>query len=1434
MKKFTKGLLNYFAAYSETRFQFSAKVGYKWSDDHLSADFSVFPEFQKILLSIIKQKQKLSVTVKPGEYKIDISQNAFKLRLLGNLNGQYGVDFVKACVQQAKERLSKLNGEKTLVAGQDGVTREASNKNFERSAFLEGLRQFNLAFRSVIEQVLLDLQQEKQTEIRSQIFVQALPPTTFNPKIVVQDIFDAFKATIEKSTDEETFHAAIKEILSSKSFDLVMYDLYATVRKACQFSSMGRIYLFFHEMSGLRKDGNPSDKHPIFLIEVNVDEKESEVNLSSEQGIVLINTSAINSFPFQTVMTIPRAARLEEAADYLWGVERFLQTAYSAFNPFLLEYGFKTLVHDERPAVSYRIGLQIVVKEDRRLFDYSELITRVDAGQGGKLLDFVKTYVSGNVENTTDDVDRAYKSRYPKGSASSILSTIPLSLNQAQRRILLALENAKNKIIVVDGPPGTGKSHSIAAITYWANQQGKSVVITSHKKAALDVIDRMLTDKFRSLHPKAKPPVLRLSDDQAGMNTFQNTLTAPVISSATTRVNNFNQPAVGKDISRVSQAIEKQVSDFHTAASCYSDSLPLLLRMEQLNAELRSAGILQEETIVASVPGNSFHLDKLLAFLSGLIRIPIRELSYEQLAALWNRRDYIDKATQTCLAIDKLSLRPQAILDCTVHATPVLDAFDKLCGKVGVCVSKTSKILSASAQGQETLLFKLRCLINRNCRAEFQSALKEISGLEYDVVVSDISKLLGKDKQAFTIADLRKGLDALRQIQETRPEIEALSVFADSIHHSLEPVAGCYQFLKSIAPVLQTCNDDALDALRAIRDLYGSLFSVAGINTNDVIAFAGAVRQDNRTSKILEYIDVTCRLAACGNVSAPESKLINEYYEAVHKNLEQANDTRIKNLNNHSTEIERILVSLRNGKRLSMQEIKVVLVNIPCIISEPSLISQYFPMEDDLIDVVIIDEASQVSIADSISVMLRAKQVVVFGDELQYGAVSAQNVNALYAREYFKDILESYREEYHVKVSDEKLKQIAEDVAHEPTEDEEGISPIFYKPEEGTVDWLKTFNIRTSTLSFARALRNYSVSLDTHFRSFPEIIDYSNEFFYKKSQIPLTVNRIRTKPIGEVLRFIEVKTQGNSGTNVNLDEIDVIKNDIVEIIANGFKGTIGIITSFKEQQARMEEVLRKELPNYHVLERDHKLTIWFVGDVQGEERDIIYYSFVEDKQLGSSSLRSIYPVIGGAADDIRKLKMQRLNVGFSRAKDTMVFVHSMPLNEYCDTRLGEALKHYAGLKESAHDNFVSDESVFGSPAEKDLYALIVSTEFYKRNRSGLRLIAQFPIGEYIEERFHKYIPKYRVDFLLTLSAKGKERSLIVEYDGVEYHTKNPELVTAHNFSQEYIEYDIDRQLNLESYGYKFLRINKFTLLPKVPGQTKADLLNGLLEKSFID
>ena len=80
---------------------------------------------------------------------------------------------------------------------------------------------------------------------------------------------------------------------------------------------------------------------------------------------------------------------------------------------------------------------------------------------------------------------------------------------------------------------------------------------------------------------------------------------------------------------------------------------------------------------------------------------------------------------------------------------------------------------------------------------------------------------------------------------------------------------------------------------------------------------------------------------------------------------------------------------------------------------------------------------------------------------------------------------------------------------------------------------------------------------------------------------------------------------------------------------------------------------------------------------------------------------------------------------------------------------------------------------------------------------------------------------------------GRESSLILEYDGLEYHTKDPSVVRSlEDFREEYLEYDVRRQLELESYGYRFLRINKFSLAPCKEGQTKIDVLNDLLISAF--
>lgn len=143
-----------------------------------------------------------------------------------------------------------------------------------------------------------------------------------------------------------------------------------------------------------------------------------------------------------------------------------------------------------------------------------------------------------------------------------------MNLNNSQKRILLALNNQKNKIIVVDGPPGTGKSHTIAALTYWANQANKSVVITSHKKEALDVIDRMLTEKFCNLHPKAKPSIVRFGKNDKSINRLENTLQSVVINAAGDRTNEYNEQATAKDVKTcktdIIEKLAKQGSPFKT------------------------------------------------------------------------------------------------------------------------------------------------------------------------------------------------------------------------------------------------------------------------------------------------------------------------------------------------------------------------------------------------------------------------------------------------------------------------------------------------------------------------------------------------------------------------------------------------------------------------------------------------------------------------------------------------------------------------------------------------------------------------------------------------------------------------------------------------------------------------------------------------------
>ena len=135
-------------------------------------------------------------------------------------------------------------------------------------------------------------------------------------------------------------------------------------------------------------------------------------------------------------------------------------------------------------------------------------------------------------------------------------------------------------------------------------------------------------------------------------------------------------------------------------------------------------------------------------------------------------------------------------------------------------------------------------------------------------------------------------------------------------------------------------------------------------------------------------------------------------------------------------------------------------------------------------------------------------------------------------RGYFKDIINAYTGAYDVASSDEEQKSAypRRCLGKSARMIRKSNRSLDRRIKTGAILWaqdLQYQNIHPS--ASAKAIANYTTSLREHFRSFPEIISYSNEFFYKPAQIELSINRIRTKPISEVLRFLKVETKGSSG-----------------------------------------------------------------------------------------------------------------------------------------------------------------------------------------------------------------------------------------------------------------------------------------------------------------
>lgn len=258
---------------------------------------------------------------------------------------------------------------------------------------------------------------------------------------------------------------------------------------------------------------------------------------------------------------------------------------------------------------------------------------------------------------------------------------------------------------------------------------------------------------------------------------------------------------------------------------------------------------------------------------------------------------------------------------------------------------------------------------------------------------------------------------------------------------------------------------------------------------------------------------------------------------------------------------------------------KTLFQALPVWLMNLSDLHRIIPLEREMFDLVIIDEASQCDIASVLPALQRAKRAVVTGDPRQLRHISFLPV----ARqlEFAKQFGLSEAEATRFSFRNVSLVDLASDMI----DDQEAV-----------------------------------IFLNEHFRSRPEIIGFSNREFYGGNLAIMTGHReIDHRTDDALLVFNCDGRRGEDG--VNEGEIDAILEQIDLLVAASQSPlSLGILSPFRAQVDAIMKRLESR-SDIHQLIEIHDILVGTAHSFQGEERDVMFLSLALDDESPSASFR---------------------------------------------------------------------------------------------------------------------------------------------------------------------------------------------------------------------
>lgn len=411
-------------------------------------------------------------------------------------------------------------------------------------------------------------------------------------------------------------------------------------------------------------------------------------------------------------------------------------------------------------------------------------------------------------------------------------------------------------------------------------------------------------------------------------------------------------------------------------------------------------------------------------------------------------------------------------------------------------------------------------------------------------------------------------------------------------------------------------------------------------------------------------------------------------------------------------------------RREMQEQMQIAKEAIPIwIMPLDKVIEQYPYSNKPQFDVVIMDESSQSSII-SLTVLLRGKKMIIVGDDKQISPISVGITI---------DSLKALQNKY--------LTNIGLGVG---------------------------FDMDMSIYDLAQNVcGSKKVVLKEHFRCLPEIIDFSNKYFYG-NQINCLKVRSKENTIKNPIEtyYLEDATVNNAGSNylVNQKEIDKTIDILREIENNKAykKKDIGIIVlqNSNAQIKALNTAIWQNFSSEFIKER--RIKIGNSYEFQGDERDVIILSMVISKKQEDGETRIVKALT-------TKEFERSFNVAASRAKEQVILIYSIHPNELSKECLRYKLITY-------YNTFDRNESVdrnikLNTDFEKELYRELRDNK--------IDVISHFKIG------------KYEIDFVID-DEKGKKIAVECDEDEVK--------------SKEEYEADIIEQEVLTRCGWKFIRV----------------------------